>query len=41
MRLKVRLTQAFMFQALEEAELKIVLGAMQEVTYRAGDFVIK
>jgi len=39
--LKKRLETAFMFSALNPEELEIVLGAMQKVTKKAGDNVIK
>ena len=39
--LKERLSQAFMFSALNPDELGIVLGAMQRVEKKAGDLVIK
>lgn len=39
--LKKRLEQAFMFSALNPKELEIILGAMQSVTKKAGDQVIK
>ena len=39
--LKERLSQAFMFSALNPDELNIVLGAMQKVVKQPGDQVIK
>ena len=39
--LKTRLEQAFMFSALNPDELEIVLLAMQKVTKKAGELVIK
>ena len=39
-KLKAKLLQAFMFNALDEAELNIVLDAIQEVTVQAGEAVI-
>lgn len=36
-----RLSHAFMFQALDQQELDIVIDAMAEVTCKAGDVVIK
>lgn len=38
--LKKKLLQAFMFNALEEAELAIVLDAIEEVRAKAGEKVI-
>jgi cAMP-dependent protein kinase regulator len=35
------LGEAFMFQCLEEAELKIVIDAMEEKKFNAGDTIIK
>ena len=36
-----RLGQAFMFQMLEEQEKRILVDAMQVVTFKAGDTIIK
>ena len=38
--LRNRLSQAFMFSALNPAELEIVLGAMQKFDFQAGSVVI-
>lgn len=38
---KSRLEQAFMFSALNPEELRIVLGAMQGVSKKAGEVIIK
>nr|AAC47268.1 44 kDa regulatory subunit of cAMP-dependent protein kinase [Paramecium tetraurelia] len=40
-RIKQRMSQAFMFSALDEHELAIVIDAMEEKKFKAGDFVIK
>ena len=40
-RLKQRLEQAFMFSALNPAELGTVLDALQNFNFKAGDTVIK
>ena len=40
-KIKERLGQAFMFGALDEKEKKIVIDAMEIVSFNAGDFVIK
>lgn len=40
-RLRTRLLQAFMFNALDEKELAIVIDAIQEVQCKVGDVVIK
>lgn len=40
-KIKTRLGQAFMFQALSPDELEIVIGAMQGVKRQPGDVVIK
>lgn len=39
-KLKVRLMQAFMFNALDEKELNIVIDAIEEVQFEAGAPVI-
>ena len=39
-KLKKRLLQAFMFNALDEKELKIVIDAIEEVHYKSGDDII-
>lgn len=39
--MRAKLLQAFMFNALDEAELKIVLDAIEEVQVKSGDAVIK
>ena len=39
--LRTRLSQAFMFSNLNPDELEIVLGAMQKVSFQAGETVIK
>ena len=39
--LEKRLLQAFMFAALDESELKIVVDAIEEVSGEAGDVIIK
>lgn len=39
--LKERLMNSFMFRALDEKDLEIVLNAMEEKTFSAGDYVIK
>lgn len=36
-----RLSQSFLFSALDEQEFKIVVDAMEEKRYRVGDEVIK
>jgi cAMP-dependent protein kinase regulator len=36
-----RLKQSFLFQSLDDREFKIVVDAMDEKRYRAGEFVIK
>lgn len=38
--MKQRLSQAFMFNALNPDELEIVLGAMQKVIKKPGEMVI-
>jgi len=40
-KLRTRLLQAFMFSALDESELKIVVDAIEEVKGGAGDYIIK
>lgn len=40
-RIETRLMQAFMFSSLDEKEREIVVGAMKEVTFKAGDWIIK
>lgn len=40
-RIKTRLSQAFMFSALEEKDLDIVIKAMEEKSFKAGATVIK
>lgn len=40
-RIRGRLDQAFMFQALDEKEKKIVVDAMEVVQFKAGDQVIR
>lgn len=40
-RIKARLTQSFMFSALEEKDLEIVVGAMEEKIFQSGDKVIE
>ncbi|CAK92908.1 unnamed protein product (macronuclear) [Paramecium tetraurelia] len=40
-RIKKRILNSFMFQALDEKDLNIVLGAMEEKKFQDGDFVIK
>lgn len=39
-RIRTRLAQAFMFSALDEKEKKIVVDAMEEKSFKAGDKVI-
>eukprot|EP00825_Cyclidium_porcatum_P049133 TRINITY_DN841_c0_g2_i2.p1 TRINITY_DN841_c0_g2~~TRINITY_DN841_c0_g2_i2.p1 ORF type:complete len:375 (+),score=79.28 TRINITY_DN841_c0_g2_i2:148-1272(+) len=39
-RIKTRLSQAFMFQSLDDQEQKIVIDAMEEKAFKAGDKVI-
>ena len=39
--LRARLSQAFMFSALNPAELDIVIGAIQQASFEAGQEVIK
>jgi len=39
-KLRKRLLQAFMFNALDEKELNIVIGAIEEVTCKANENVI-
>lgn len=39
-KLRNRLLQAFMFNALDEKELNIVIGAIEEVTCKANENVI-
>ena len=38
--LKAKLLQAFMFNALDENELNVVLDAVEEVKVQSGDTVI-
>jgi cAMP-dependent protein kinase regulator len=38
--LQQKLTESFMFRALEPSDLKIVIDAMQEVQFKSGDMVI-
>ena len=40
-KIRTRLTQAFMFSNLDEKEKNIVINAMEECKFVAGDFVIK
>lgn len=40
-RIQGRMANAFMFQALEEHDLQIVIGAMEERKFTAGQNVIK
>lgn len=40
-RIEKRLMQAFMFNSLDEREREIVVNAMQEVKYKAGDWIIR
>ncbi|CAK87116.1 unnamed protein product (macronuclear) [Paramecium tetraurelia] len=40
-RIKKRILNSFMFQALDEKDLNIVLGAMDEKKFQVGDVVIK
>jgi cAMP-dependent protein kinase regulator len=40
-KLKSRLLQAFMFNALDEKEFDIVVDAIEEVKANPGDFIIK
>lgn len=40
-KLTERLMQAFMFQALDEKEFKIVVDAIEEVSGKSGDVIIK
>lgn len=40
-RIRDRLSQAFMFSSLDETEKNIVINAMQECTFKAGEQVIK
>lgn len=40
-RIRARLDEAFMFAALDEKEKGIVIGAMEEVSFKEGDTVIK
>lgn len=39
-RIRARLSEAFMFQALEEPELRIVINAMEEKKYGPGEVII-
>jgi len=36
-----KLNESFMFRALEESEKNVVIGAMEEKKFKAGDAVIK
>jgi hypothetical protein len=38
--LKQKLTESFMFRALDSHDLKIVIDAMEEVKFNKGDLVI-
>lgn len=40
-KIRDRLAKAFMFQALEEKEREIVINAMEEKSFKAGEYVIK
>lgn len=40
-RIEDRLSNAFMFQAQDDRDKDIVIGAMEEVKFKKGDFVIK
>ena len=40
-RIQVRLQHSFMFQALDEKEMQIVVDAMEEKRYKQGDIVIE
>ena len=40
-RIKKRLSQSFMFSSLDTKEQDIVVGAMEEVKFKSGDYVIK
>ena len=40
-RIKTKMAQAFMFSVLNEEELNIVIGAMEECRFKTGDWVIK
>lgn len=35
------MSEAFMFSVLNEEEINIVVGAMEECKFEAGDYVIK
>ena len=39
-RIQTRLSHSFMFQALNEKEMTIVVDAMEEKKYKEGDIVI-
>jgi cAMP-dependent protein kinase regulator len=39
-RIQTRLSHSFMFQALNEKEMAIVVDAMEEKKYKEGDIVI-
>ena len=39
-RIKSRIIQSFLFQGLDQGEVEIVIGAMEERVYEAGDTVI-
>ncbi|EAR86860.2 CAMP-dependent kinase, regulatory protein (macronuclear) [Tetrahymena thermophila SB210] len=41
LRIKQRLSQAFMFQSLDENEQRVVIGAMEEKKFKAGETIIK
>ena len=40
-RIKVRILQSFLFSGLESNDLNIVIGAMEEKTFKAGETVIE
>lgn len=40
-KIRARLNQSFLFSALNEIEFKIVVDAMEEKRYQAGDKVIE
>ena len=40
-RIKRRILQSFLFNALEAKDVSIVIGAMEEKTFNAGDVVIQ
>lgn len=39
--IKSKMDQAFMFSVLDEKELSIVIGAMEECRFKAGDWIIR